>query len=100
MYTLPSQGYGSVEAIAPAHFAAGQVGDVAKAAARVYEAVHRTGMLAGKEYLRLPLGPDVGEIAQWKLREISENFEALEDVWRSTDMDAEQVAEARAAHGI
>ena len=99
IYTDPSQGYRTLEEIPKAHVAAGQIGDVEKLAARVYEVVHETGMAkdlskgeGGKpDWLRVPLGPDCGERMLWKIQQLKDNAEAFEPIWRSTDVEPERL---------
>lgn len=96
IYTDPSQGFRILEEIPKAHVAAGQIGDVEKLAARVFEVVHEVGMAKplfdGKQnWLRVPLGPDCGERMLWKIQQLKENAEALEPIWRSTDVEPERL---------
>ncbi|KAJ7782375.1 NAD-P-binding protein [Mycena maculata] len=78
------------------HLASKQVGDLSKAAARLFEVVNGTGLAKAfvdsgrRDFVRVPLGPDCGTRIQAKLRVLSENFEATEAIWRSTDMDEEK----------
>lgn len=97
VYTEPSQGYNVLRVIPKAHLESGQLGDKDKAAMRIFEAVSGTGMMKNLEtdWLRLPLGPDCGEIALQKLAVMKKNYEVFEPIWRSTDMDEAQVEAAR-----
>lgn len=99
VYTEPSQGFGTLEALPQAHVAAGQIGDVEKLAARVFEVVHGIGVAKGivegqggrREWIRVPLGPDCGEGMLQKIRVLKENAEAFEPIWRSTDVEPERL---------
>ncbi|KAI0722075.1 NAD-P-binding protein [Fomitopsis betulina] len=94
-----TQGFRTLEEIPRAHVAAGQIGDVDKLAARVFEVVHVVGMakhLVGAQdgkpdLLRVPLGPDSGERMLSKIQELQDNVEAFEPIWRSTDVEPERV---------
>ncbi|KAI0308480.1 hypothetical protein OF83DRAFT_1180768 [Amylostereum chailletii] len=86
------------------HLDEGQVGDVVKAAARMFEVVSGTGLAKGlveaqggkREWTRVPLGPDCGARMKAKLKIIAENVDAFEPVWSSTDIEKERLnAEAR-----
>ncbi|PCH37053.1 NAD(P)-binding protein [Wolfiporia cocos MD-104 SS10] len=99
VYTDPSQGHGTLEAIPKGHSARGQIGDVVKLSERVFEVVHGTGMAkclvegqGGKrEWLRVPLGPDCGESMQRKIALLEENVRVFEPIWRSTDVEPERL---------
>ncbi|PCH37048.1 NAD(P)-binding protein [Wolfiporia cocos MD-104 SS10] len=99
VYTDPSQGYGSLEAVPRVHLESGQIGDTAKLSERLFEVVHDTGLakeLAGgqgvkKEWIRVPLGPDCGELMLQKIAAMTENVKALEPIWRSTDVEPERL---------
>lgn len=83
------------------HINAGQVGDVLKAAARMFEVVSGTGLAKGlvesyggkREWTRLQLGPDCGKRSLAKIKLFRENVEAFEPIWSSTDMSEDQVKE-------
>lgn len=83
------------------HIDARQVGDVDKAAARMFEVVSGTGLAKGlvesqggkREWTRLQLGPDCGRRLQAKIKVLSENLEALEPIWNSTDMSEARLKE-------
>lgn len=65
-----------------------QAGDPAKAAHRIFEAVTKTGLLEGKkEWLRLPLGKDVGQTTREKVKNVAEMMDDLEEVWTSIDFE-------------
>ncbi|KAJ7475405.1 NAD-P-binding protein [Mycena galericulata] len=78
------------------HLAAKQVGDLSKAAARLFEVVTGTGLAKAfvdggrRDFVRVLLGPDCGTRIRAKLQLISENVEATEAIWSSTDMDEEK----------
>jgi hypothetical protein len=78
-----------------------RVGDINKAAARMFEVVAGTGFGKAlvengkREWLRIPLGPDCGASWRAKLRLVAENVEALEPIWSSTEMDEEQLERIR-----
>ena len=98
VYTDPSQGFHTLEEIPKKQIATGKVGDVNKLAARVFEVVHRVGMAkrlvegqaAKREWLRIPLGTDCGELMIRKIRVLETNVHAYEPIWKSTDMDRSQ----------
>ncbi|KAJ6630582.1 NAD-P-binding protein [Mycena sp. CBHHK59/15] len=77
------------------HLEFGQVGDLRKAAARLSEVVSGTGLAKDfveggrREFVRVLLGPDCGTRIRAKVKLLSENVEAVEPIWSSTDMDAE-----------
>ncbi|KZT64741.1 NAD(P)-binding protein [Daedalea quercina L-15889] len=98
VYTLPSQGFRTLEEIPRGHVAEGQIGDVEKLSARVFEVVHGTGLAKGlvddqgkREWLRVPLGPDCGMRMLEKIQVLKENAEAFETIWRSTDVEPERL---------
>lgn len=99
IYTEPSQGFRTLEEIPKAHVAEGQIGDVEKLAARVFEVVHGIGiaknLVEGQDgksvWLRIPLGPDCGESMLRKTQQLKDNAEALESIWRSTDVEPERL---------
>lgn len=103
-YMDPSQGHGGIERMGPIHIEAGQVGDVHKAAARIFEFVSGTGLAESvvregkREWVRLPLGPDCGRRMMAKIQTLTDNVNALEPVWSSTDMDAEQLKAVKDGH--
>ena len=94
VYTDPSQGFRTLEEIPQKQVNARQVGDVEKLAARVFEVVREAGIVEPtknsqtmkQEWLRIPLGSDCGELMLRKIRVLEENVNALEPIWRSTDM--------------
>lgn len=93
IYTDPSQGFHTLEHIPKKQVDAGQVGDIRKLAMRVFEVVHGVGMAeelmeghtTKREWLRIPLGTDCGELMNRKIRVLEENVHAYEPIWRSTD---------------
>jgi len=99
IYTDPSQGYGMDAMMIKTHLDKGQIGDVVKLSERLYEVVHGTGLAKGlidgqgekREWLRVPLGPDAGELTLGKIDQLRENVKALEPIWRSTDVDPERL---------
>lgn len=97
IYTLPSQGYNSVNRYHQLHVEQGQVGDNDKAAARMYEVVRDTGLAKGlmekHSGIRVPLGPDCGARMLKKLKSIEENVNVMEPVWSSTDVEKERLHE-------
>ncbi|KAI0309328.1 NAD-P-binding protein, partial [Amylostereum chailletii] len=98
-YTDRVQGYGAVDLALQMHLDQGQVGDVVKAAARMFEVVSGTGLAkdlveaqGGKcEWTRVPLGPDCGTRMKAKLMLIAENVDAFEPIWSSTDVEKERL---------
>ncbi|OAX81541.1 hypothetical protein ACJ72_04120 [Emergomyces africanus] len=65
-----------------------QPGDPAKAVARVMEVINGTGMGEGKTgFLRLPLGPDCVQRARAKIASLQQNFDAMEEIAMSTNID-------------
>lgn len=99
IYTDPSQGYGSSTHVHEVCWDAGQVGDVDKLAARVYEVVARTGMAKdlrvkqeGRyDWTLVPLGSDCEYLVKEKLEAMLANVNATEPIWRSTNMDQEKL---------
>ncbi|KZT02818.1 NAD(P)-binding protein [Laetiporus sulphureus 93-53] len=92
VYTDPSQGYRTLEEVPKQHVRDGQIGDVVKLSARIYEVVHGVGMAQGlREWLRVPLGTDSGERLRWKINTIQENVDAFEQIWRSTDVEPDRL---------
>lgn len=81
------------------HLALKQVGDMNKAAARMFEVVSGTGLAKDfvdggrRDFVRVPLGPDSGTRFGAKLQLLSENVEATRAIWNSTDMDEEKLQE-------
>lgn len=81
-------------------------GDINKAAARIFEVVSGTGLgesfvREGKrEWVRLPLGPDCGRRMRAKIQTLGENVDALEQVWSSTDMDADKIKDIKNADAV
>ncbi|KAJ7141236.1 NAD-P-binding protein [Mycena epipterygia] len=78
------------------HIDSKQVGDLSKAAARLFEVVSGTGVAKGfveggrRDFVRVLLGPDCGTRIRAKLQLFSENVEATQPIWSSTDMDEEK----------
>lgn len=65
-----------------------QGGDVNKGAQRVYEVVMGEGMAKGKKWhLRLPLGEDCLQQARDHHKQVLENFDACEEIAKSTSLD-------------
>jgi len=99
VYTLAEQGFGGLEKMRQAHIDKKQVGDVHKAAARIWEFVSGSGLAGGvdpargrkREWVRLPLGPDCGARMKAKIQVLQETINAYEPIWSSTDMDGEQL---------
>jgi NAD(P)-dependent dehydrogenase (short-subunit alcohol dehydrogenase family) len=96
-YTTREQGYGLVDNLHPAHLASRQIGDLEKAAERMYEVVAGTGVAQGlmdhREWVRVPLGPDAGNRIKTKATVISATVDAYEPIWKSTNMDDAQLKE-------
>ncbi|KAL4252402.1 short-chain dehydrogenases/reductases (SDR) family protein [Abortiporus biennis] len=94
-----TQGYDTINELPRSHIASGQIGDPEKLATRVYELVTGTGLLknlvpenGGKwEWNRVPLGPDCGVALGNRLKELKDNVDAFEEVWRSTDVEPERL---------
>lgn len=63
----------------------------------MYEVVSGTGLAEGlmekHSGIRVPLGPDCGTRMLKKLKSIEENVNAMEPVWRSTDVEKERLHE-------
>ncbi|GBE84252.1 NADP-dependent 3-hydroxy acid dehydrogenase [Sparassis crispa] len=99
VYTDPTQGYKTREMIPQGRHEGGQVGDVDKFAQRTYEIVYGTGMAKGlvesqggkREWMRLPMGTDCGELMLAKINIVKENVESFEPIWRSTDVERERL---------
>ncbi|KZT64729.1 NAD(P)-binding protein [Daedalea quercina L-15889] len=99
VYTDASQGFRTLEEIPKEHVAAGQIGDVEKLSARVFEVVHGVGMAKGlvegqsgkREWLRVPLGPDCGRNMLRRIQILKESVEAFEPIWNSTDVEPERL---------
>ncbi|KAJ7121352.1 NAD-P-binding protein [Mycena crocata] len=78
------------------HIASKQVGDLSKAAARLFEVVSGTGLAKNfvegnrREFVRVLLGPDCGKRIRAKIQLLAENVEVTEGIWSSTDMDEEK----------
>ncbi|KAJ7646743.1 NAD-P-binding protein [Roridomyces roridus] len=74
------------------HVASKQVGDLNKAAARMFEVVSGTGLAeefvasGRREFVR----PDCGTRLRAKVKLLAENVEATEKIWSSTDMDEDK----------
>ena len=99
-YFDPSQGYGSIQGLAPYCIANKYVGDTAKLAERLYEIVTRTGIGEKYEWHRVVLGTDCGEVVAKKLGDIVDGVRATESLWRSTDMDSSQLQAYAASVGV
>ncbi|KAJ6594467.1 NAD-P-binding protein [Mycena capillaripes] len=75
------------------HLDSKQVGDLSKAAARMFEVVSGTGLAKDftesgrRDFVRVLLGPDCGTRIRAKVQLLSENVEATQPIWSSTDMD-------------
>ncbi|GBE83713.1 NAD-P-binding protein [Sparassis latifolia] len=99
VYTDPKQGYKFIETLQQRRQESGQFGDLVKFAQRTYEIVHGVGMGEGlvesqggkREWMRLPLGTDCGELMLAKINTVKENVEMFEAIWRSTDVDLERL---------
>ncbi|KAF7357843.1 NAD(P)-binding protein [Mycena venus] len=78
------------------HLAAKQAGDINKAAARMFEVVSGTELAKDfvdggrRDFVRVLLGPDCGTRTRAKLQLLSENVEATQPIWSSTEMDEEK----------
>lgn len=85
----------------------GQAGDTEELAVRMYEIVAGIG-LAGDtmrdakhpEWVWVPLGSDSGEDCKQKLSEMLQCIDALEPVWRSTDISGEPLAQMCSKFGV
>ncbi|TFY72994.1 hypothetical protein EVG20_g38 [Dentipellis fragilis] len=68
----------------------------------MYEAGTGTGMVEGwdPKWTRMVLGVDCGESLQDFARELQDNIEAAESIWRSTQISSEQMKELRKAAGF
>jgi len=90
-YTTREQGHGLVDGYLDGRLAERSVGDPSKAAERMYEVVTGTGLaqglVDGKGWVRVLLGPDAGNRMKSKLATLAANVDALEPIWMSTDMD-------------
>ncbi|KAI0090609.1 NAD-P-binding protein [Irpex rosettiformis] len=91
IYTDTAQGYNVLNIMPRMGEATGRVGDVDVLARRVYEVVTDTGMARELEVnerprLRIPLGSDSGEGISSSLKAAIENHQAIEPIWRSTDI--------------
>ncbi|KAJ6507264.1 NAD-P-binding protein [Mycena vitilis] len=81
------------------HLESKQVGDLSKAAARMFEVVSGTGLAKGfvdggrRDFVRVLLGPDCGTRIRAKLQLLSENVEATQAIWSSTDMDGQKLSQ-------
>jgi NAD(P)-dependent dehydrogenase (short-subunit alcohol dehydrogenase family) len=79
------------------HLGLKQVGDVSKAAARIFDVVSGTGLAKDfvdggrRDFVRVLLGPDCATRIRAKLELLSENVEATQAIWSSTDMDEEKL---------
>ncbi|KAJ7646745.1 NAD-P-binding protein [Roridomyces roridus] len=84
------------DAYAARHVASKQVGDLNKAAARMFEVVSGTGLAeefvasGRRDFVRVLLGPDCGTRIRAKVKLLGENVEATEKIWSSTDMDEDK----------
>ncbi|CCM00440.1 uncharacterized protein FIBRA_02472 [Fibroporia radiculosa] len=96
IYTDPSQGFGTIEAVPQSKLESNSIGDLEKLSARIYEVVYGTGLAKGlvegkggkREWMRLPMGPDCGEWMLQKVNSVKENIEALKPIWSSTNTGA------------
>ncbi|KAK7005986.1 NAD(P)-binding protein [Favolaschia claudopus] len=83
------------EKYAERHIALKQAGDRFKAAARIFELVDGSGVAkefvdsGRKDLARVFLGQDCGSRMRAKLQLITENVEATQTIWSSTEMDEE-----------
>lgn len=99
VYTDVSQGFRTLEEGPKSRVAMGKVGDVNKLAARVFEVVHGVGLAEGltegqggkREWLRVPLGTEGGEVILHKSRVLEENVRTLEPIWTSMDVNPRDV---------
>jgi NAD(P)-dependent dehydrogenase (short-subunit alcohol dehydrogenase family) len=63
-------------------------GDVEKGVSAIFDVVMRTGVGDGMErFLRLPLGKDGAARWEIKLKNLKENLDGTEHIWKSTDAD-------------
>lgn len=84
----------------------GQAGDTEELAVRIYEIVAGVG-LAGDtirdakhpEWVWVPLGSDSGQDCKQRLSEMLQCIDALEPIWRSTDISGEPLAEMYSKFG-
>lgn len=91
VYTDPeTQGFDSINTLPRMCAASGMFGDPDKFATRLYEIVAGVGLageVIGKReervpWTRIPLGSDSGNVILSKVKEIAENVEAYETLWR------------------
>ncbi|KZV74925.1 NAD(P)-binding protein [Peniophora sp. CONT] len=98
-YTLPQQGYGVFDKVHQIHLDQEQIGDAAKAAARIWEIVAGEGYASGlvpeqgakREWVRVPLGPDCAARMRTKIKVLQESVDAYEPIWSSTDVEKERL---------
>ena len=98
-YTLPQQGFGAFEKYHQAHMDQEQIGDAAKAAARMWEIVAGEAFARGlvseqgakREWVRVPLGPDCATRMKTKIKTLQEAIDAYEPIWSSTDVEKERL---------
>ncbi|KZV94271.1 NAD(P)-binding protein [Exidia glandulosa HHB12029] len=86
--TLYPQFEGITEKYHAIHVKDGQVGDVDKLSARLYEVSEKP---LAEGWTRIPLGPDCGQRLLAKLDVIRENVEGTKEIWSSTDLSPEEV---------
>lgn len=99
IYTEPSQGYDLVNHLPRGSHEAGQIGDPAKFAIRMYDLVTNTGLvketLDGKKLtgIRVPFGSDAAGGMLWKFGTLAADVQALEPISKSTDVEQERLHE-------
>ncbi|KAI0795081.1 NAD-P-binding protein [Abortiporus biennis] len=100
IYTdFKTQGYDSVNELPRLRVSQGRIGDPEKLAMRVYKLVTGTGLLkdlvpenGGRwEWNRIHMGSDCGEAMQRRLKDLKDNVDAMEEVWRSTDVEPDRL---------
>lgn len=63
-------------------------GDVKKGVQAIFDMVMKEGQAEGLTgYLRLPLGKDGSAKWEVKIKELKENLDRTEKIWRGTDVD-------------
>ncbi|KAA1470145.1 NAD-P-binding protein [Dentipellis sp. KUC8613] len=94
--------YGAGVKLPSFHLRKRWIGEVQKAAQRMYEAATGTGMAAGLDpkWNRVLLGVDCGEKFKGVVEKLQGNIDAMEPIWRSTDVDPKKMDEMRRAAGI
>ncbi|TFY70245.1 hypothetical protein EVG20_g2751 [Dentipellis fragilis] len=94
--------YGAGEKLPTFHLQKRWIGEVPKAAQRMYEAATGTGMAEGlhPKWMRVLLGVDCGEKYRGVVEKLQGNIDAMEPIWRSTDIDPKKMDEMRKAAGI